>query len=46
MLKSLYTKAKAIGIVNVCMTLPKNLRQYYANHLMLIRVMEEYGITE
>jgi hypothetical protein len=41
----MFVRAMDTSIVAVAGTMPKNLRQYFANQLMLMRVRIEFGIT-
>jgi hypothetical protein len=44
MLYRFFVKAMQSSIVEVCNRLPKNLRQYYADQLLLIKVELEFGL--
>lgn len=43
MLYTLLLKAMNSSIIDVCSVLPRNLRQYYADQLLLMTVELQYG---
>ena len=45
MLYRFFLKAMSSDIVTVCSVLPRNLRQYYADQLLLLKVAEQYGYS-
>jgi hypothetical protein len=45
MLYKFFIKAMSSDIVTVCSVLPRNLRQYYADQLLLMKTEMEFGIT-
>lgn len=44
MLYRMFVKAMSIGIDKAAACMPQNLRQHYADKLMLMRVELEYGL--
>jgi len=45
MLYRFFLKAMSTNIIDTCKVFPRNLRQYYADQLMLMKIELEYGVN-